>query len=122
MKMRQGLFPRSLPLILGVECSGVIDALGSGVIGWKVGDEVMALAPCGTYAKAICLPSQLIGRKPHSLTFEQAAGLPITGLTAYRALVGTRALQRGDSLFIAGGGGGVGSMAIPLARLEPALL
>ncbi len=119
-KIRQGWYGGNTPAILGSDCSGVIDAVGHEAQGFSVGDEVYAMpfGPCsnGSYAEFLCLPASFVAKKPSNLSFEQAAAVPLASLTAYRAMVSSHAIKRGDSLFIAGAGGGVGSFAVQLAK------
>ena len=93
-----------LPMILGGEVAGAIDAVGSAVTTFAIGDEVM------TY----------LVRKPANLSFTQAAAVPVVGLTAYQAIMTRAAVQPGDAVLITGAAGGVGTMAIQLARLQGA--
>ncbi|MGC1879458.1 MAG: NADP-dependent oxidoreductase [Rhabdochlamydiaceae bacterium] len=119
-KARQGMFGGKPPLILGVDWSGVIDAVGEDGKGFAVGDEVYGMAlgqsSNGSYAESLCLPIEFVAKKPKKLNFEQAAAVPIVALTAYRAMIASLALKKGDTIFIAGAGGGVGSMAIEMAK------
>lgn len=123
-KMREGAYPLSLPCILGADCSGVIDAVGEDFHEFSVGDEVMAIVfgqgSNGTYAEYVCVPRSFVVHKPKSISFEQAASVPLAALTAYRALIWTGALQEGRSVFIAGGGGAVGAIALQLAKIYKA--
>src|SRR4051812_49229878 len=97
--------------ILGRDLSGVIEAVAQGVDGWAAGDPVYAyigtLASSGAYAESVSLPSELVALKPASLTHEQAAAVPVVGVTATLALRKVQAAPP-SSLFIAGGAGGVG--------------
>ena len=119
-KIRQGKFGGTTPLILGADCSGIIDMVGTGVTDFSIGDEVyaMAFAHCsnGTYAEYLCLPVEFVAKKPKNISHEQAASVPVAALTAYRALITSSAIKKNDSIFIAGAAGGVGSFAIQLAR------
>jgi NADPH:quinone reductase-like Zn-dependent oxidoreductase len=85
-----------------------------------VGDEVVAMSfgqtSNGSYAEWVCLPSSFVAKKPKALSFAQGASFPLVSLTAYRSLIAAPILQKGDTLFIAGAGGGVGSIAVELAR------
>ena len=123
-KMRHGAYPLKLPSILGADCSGIIDAVGEDFHEFSVGDEVMGFAfgqgSNGTYAEYLCLPRAFVAPKPKSLSFEQAAAMPLISLTAYRTLIWTGAIQEGRPLFIAGGSGAVGSIALQLARIYKA--
>lgn len=120
VKIRSGIFGGKFPLILGADCSGVIDAVGNEFGEFSVGDEVAAFVfgPCsnGAYAEYVCLPTQFVIKKPKNLTLEEAAAFPLTYLTAFQALIAPALFQQNRSLFIAGGGGGVGSAAIALAK------
>lgn len=124
VKIRQGMYRGNTPMILGSDCSGIIDAVANDVTEFKVGDEVYALAfgRCsnGSYAEYLCLPSEFAAKKPKELSFEQAAALPIAALTSYRAMMASSAIKKGDVIFIAGAGGGVGSIAVQMAKLSGA--
>ena len=93
--------------------------LGAGS-GFAVGDEVYALtfgqASNGSYAEYLSLPSQFVAKKPRNLSFEEAACIPLATITAYRSMVASRALESKGPIFIAGAAGGVGFMAVQLAR------
>jgi NADPH:quinone reductase len=119
-KMRLGAYGGDLPLILGADCSGVIDQVGPHVKGLAMGDEVVAMpfGPCsnGSYAELVCLPASFVAKKPKRLSFAESASFPLISLTAYRALIASDMLRKGDSLFIMGAAGGVGSFAVELAR------
>ena len=120
-KIRSGEFGKSeYPLVMGIDCSGVIDAVGDKEHGLSVGDEVYAFCffqgSNGSYAEYVCVPSQFVAKKPKNLSFEEAAAVPVTYLTAFQALIGSRALEQDRPIFIAGGSGGVGSAAIALAQ------
>lgn len=119
-KTRQGSYGGTPPLILGSDCSGIIDAIGPEAEGFEIGDEVYAMpfGQCsnGSYAEQLCIPVEFVCKKPKNLSFEQAATIPLASMTAYRAMIGSGAIKKGDSIFIAGAGGGVGSLAVELAR------
>lgn len=106
-------------MILGRDLAGCVEAVHEGVTDFKVGDEVFGyvcnLASSGTYAEYVSVPVELLARKPSSLTYEQAAAVPVAGITASLALSKARA-ENTRSMFIAGGSGGVGTFAIALAR------
>ncbi len=103
--------------ILGRDLSGVVDAAHAGVSDFRQGDEVYSyvcdLASSGTYAEYVSVPEELVAKKPAALSHEQAAAVPVAGITAWLAL---EKAARGRSLFIAGAAGGVGTFAIMLAR------
>lgn len=119
-KMRQGAFGGELPIILGCDCSGVIDRIDSETQGFQIGEEVYAMCfgqgSNGSYAEYLCISSDFVARKPKNISFEQAAVIPLASMTAYRAMISSGALKKGDSIFIAGAAGGVGSLAVQIAR------
>jgi len=117
---RGGAESRDAPsMILGRDVSGVIDAVGADVRDFEAGDEVFAyvarLGSGGTYAEYVCVPAEIVARKPRTLTHVQAAAVPVAGITATLALDKVRA-GAASSLFVAGGAGGVGTFTILLAR------
>ena len=108
---------RRLGMVPGIDVSGTIDTLGEGVTTWKVGDAVLGFArQSGSYAEYAVIPIDSLARKPKSLTFEQAAGVPIAGETAYRSLHETANLRKGQTVLIHGAAGGVGSAAVQIAK------
>jgi NADPH:quinone reductase-like Zn-dependent oxidoreductase len=112
-KARSGAFGGNLPKVTGLDASGVVDEVGDGVSGTAVGDEVFGQAVGGAAAEFAVLTHW--AAKPASMSFEEAAGLPVAVETALRALrlVGVKA---GDTLLVNGAAGGVGSAAVQLAR------
>jgi NADPH:quinone reductase-like Zn-dependent oxidoreductase len=101
----------------GTDVSGVIDTLGEGVSGWKVGEPVLGFArQSGSYAEYALVPVNSLARKPKSLTFEEAAGVPVAAETAYRALHETGGIKPGQTVLIHGAAGGVGSAAVQIAK------
>lgn len=119
-KIRRGDYGTTTPVILGADCSGVIDSIGPKVTSFKVGDEVFAIAfgqgSNGSYAEYLCLPEQFVAKKPSHLSFTEAASIPLATLTAYRAVIASGAITNREPIFIAGAAGGVGSMGVQLAR------
>jgi NADPH2:quinone reductase len=120
-KLRKGLLPDlPLPTILGFDLAGLVDALGPGVKDLSVGDQVFGYLggpkSNGSYAEYTCVPAQFVALKPAGLSFPQAAAVPLTGLTAYQCVLDKARVQAGEAVFIAGGSGGLGTMAIQLAR------
>ena len=120
-QVRKGL-PEARELksnILGRDLSGIVDEVDKDVNDFKKGDEVICyvcnLASSGTYTEYISAPSSLVGRKPVSLSHEEAASIPVAGITAWLALNKAKT-GKSKSIFIAGGAGGVGSFAIMLAK------
>src|ERR1041384_746938 len=109
--------------ILGFDATGVVAAVGSNVTLFKPGDEVWyagSIVRPGTNSEFHLVDERIVGRKPKSLDFAAAAALPLTSITAWEMLFDRFAIPRnggeGKSLMIVGGAGGVGSIAIPLAR------
>jgi NADPH:quinone reductase-like Zn-dependent oxidoreductase len=101
----------------GTDVSGTIDSLGAGVTGWQVGSAVLGFArQSGSYAEYAVVPVDSLARKPKSLTFEEAAGLPIAAETAYRSLHETARIRKGQTILIHGAAGGVGSAAVQIAK------
>ena len=122
-KLRQGaLRPISrlrLPIVAGCEVAGTVDAVGPGPSRFEVGDRVYARVDkrrLGAFAELVCVQQELVAVMPASLGFADAAGLPLAGLTALQALRDELAVGPGTRLFISGGAGGVGTLAIQLAK------
>jgi NADPH:quinone reductase-like Zn-dependent oxidoreductase len=122
-KLRSGAFklilPYRLPLVLGHDLAGVVLGVGANVKRFKTGDEVYGRARdhhIGTFAQRIAVSEQDLAFKPKSLTMEEAASIPLVGLTAWQALVERGHLTRGQKVFIQAGSGGVGTFAIQLAK------
>ncbi len=113
-----GTDPAKLPMRLGGEASGLVTAVGPDAVGpagpVHVGDEVIAYRASGAYAAELVLPAQSLVPKPARLDWAQAAGLMLTGVTAWHALVAA-SVGDGDTVLIHGGAGGVGVMAVQLA-------
>lgn len=115
-KMASGLFGQMpLPATLGLDFSGTVEALGSGVKKWKVGDAVLGTA-LGSFAEYRVSSQDELAAKPASLEHAKAATLPVAAQTAWKALFETAGLQAGQKILIQGGAGGVGSFAIQLAK------
>ena len=102
--------------ILGIECSGVIAALGDGVTGWQIGDKVCALLPGGGYAERVAVNAGHVLRCPEGMSLLQAAALPEAACTLWSNLRDIGRLQLGETVLIHGGAGGVGSLAIQWAH------
>ena len=122
-KIRRGEFkvilPYRLPLILGNDLAGTVERVGASVRQFKPGDEVYARPDddrIGTFAEFIAVKSTSVALKPSNLTMVEAASLPLVALTAWQALVETAQLKPGQKVFIQAGSGGVGSVAIQLAK------
>ncbi|WP_144503708.1 NADP-dependent oxidoreductase [Bacillus mycoides] len=123
-KIRDGkvklLLKYKMPLILGNDFSGVIVKVGTKVTQFKVGDEIYARPrknKIGTFAEYIAIHEDDIALKPKNLTFEEAASIPLIGLTSYQALHDIMQLQKGQKILIHAGSGGVGTFAIQLAKI-----
>lgn len=104
------------PFIPGMELSGVVDALGPGVVGPPVGTRVLATCPAGALAERICLPMQRLTPLPAVMGFEEAAGFPIAYGTSHLALTHTARLMPGETLFVTGAAGGVGLTAVEIGK------
>jgi NADPH:quinone reductase-like Zn-dependent oxidoreductase len=122
-KIRKGdfklLLPYRFPLILGNEAAGVVIRVGPKVRRFKVGDEVYARPNkdrIGTFAEFISMNEGDVAIKPKELTMEEAASIPLVGLTAWQALIERANLQKGQKVLIHAGSGGVGTFAIQLAK------
>ncbi len=122
-KIKDGQFklilPYRLPLILGHDVAGVVVKAGPRVRQFKPGDEVYARTDdfrIGTFAEFVPVKESSLAPKPKGLTMEEAASIPLVGLTAWQALVETAKLSKGQRVFIQAGSGGVGTFAIQLAR------
>lgn len=102
--------------ILGLECSGTIQALGDGVTGWSVGDECCALLAGGGYAELVACPAEQLLPVPAGVDLLTAAALPEVCCTVWSNLVMTARLTTGETLLVHGGGSGIGTMAIQVGR------
>jgi NADPH:quinone reductase-like Zn-dependent oxidoreductase len=114
----------NLPVTVGYDVSGVVVEKGSDFLNFEIGDEVYARVPqeqMGTIAEFVAVNKELVSLKPENISFEQASGLPLTGLTAIQALekVG---IKEGDRILIHAGSGGVGSFAIQFAKAKGAIV
>ncbi len=124
-KIREGYFqqmtPLQFPSTLGMDFSGVIEKVGEGVSDFKQKDEVYGQAAVitggsGAFAEMALANADSIAHKPKILSHEEAAGLPLVGVSAWQALVETIGLSKGQKILIHGGAGGIGSIAIQLAK------
>ena len=122
-KIKSGEFklilPYRTPLVLGHDVAGVVTRVGPGVRKFRVGDEVYARVRdhrIGTFAEFIAVDENDAAAKPANITMEEAASIPLVGLTAWQALIEGAGLKRGQKVFIQAGSGGVGSFAIQLAK------
>ncbi|WP_280771980.1 NADP-dependent oxidoreductase [Salipaludibacillus daqingensis] len=122
-KLREGylkqMFDFSFPIILGWDVAGVIVEVGNNVKNFKVGDEVFARPATtndGTYAEYTTVDENRLALKPTNLSFEEAASIPLAGLTAWQCLVDETGVKKGSNVLIHAGAGGVGSLAIQIAK------
>ena len=113
-KVRRGLAPASLPAVIGVAVSGVVE--DSNGTDFAVGDEVFGYAASGAYAELATADASGIATKAEGVSHEQAATIPVAGLTAWQAVFDTGGLEEGQSVLIAGAAGGVGHFAVQFAR------
>ncbi|WP_439882655.1 NADP-dependent oxidoreductase [Pontibacter sp. MBLB2868] len=113
--------PYEFPVIPGWDVAGVIEERGFSARRFEVGDAVYAYArrpvvQHGTFAEYIIIPESYLAAKPENISFEEAAGIPLVGLTAYQSLFDAGKLQQGQTVLILGASGGVGSLGIQLAK------
>ncbi len=127
-KVREGYldarFPSHFPLVPGWDVAGVVEAVGPAVTEFAVDDEVIGYVrrdhlQYGTYAELVPAPIRAVARKPASLSWTEAAGLPLAGLTALQALRAA-GVGEGDTVLVHAAAGGVGTLAVQLARLSGA--
>lgn len=113
------LLPYKFPLVLGHDVAGIVTKVGSKVSRFKVGDEVFARPAdfrIGTFAEYIAVNENDVALKPAKITMEQAASIPLVALTVWQAFVEKAKLKKGQKVFIQAGSGGVGTIAIQLAK------
>jgi NADPH:quinone reductase-like Zn-dependent oxidoreductase len=112
---------QALPAVLGIDLAGTVENVGAGVSGWVPGDEVYAMATGiggvqGSLAEFAVVDARLLARKPANLSMREAAGLPLVLITAWEGLVDRARVRAGQKVLIHGGAGGVGHVAVQLAR------
>src|SRR3954470_2187598 len=113
------VFPVTLPHIPGIDVAGTVDALGEGVTGFEVGDDVIGFLPMvaeGAAAEYVVAPAEILARAPTSIPLPDAAALPTVGLTAWQALFDHAKVAAGQRVLINGAGGAVGGYAVQLAK------
>jgi NADPH:quinone reductase-like Zn-dependent oxidoreductase len=122
-KVRRGylkeMMPFEFPIILGWDAAGIVEDVGSEVTAFKVGDRVFSrpnTTARGTYAEFIVAEEDLVANIPNNIGFEEAAAMPLAGLTAWQCLVDFSEIKSGDKVLIHAGSGGVGSLAIQIAK------
>lgn len=114
---RSGLYPVGLPSGIGLEAAGVVEALGEGVTGWKVGDRVAyGTGPLGAYSEAALVPAERIVAVPDGVSDEQAAALMLKGLTAWYLLRRTHVVKKGETILFHAAAGGVGLLTCQWAH------
>jgi NADPH:quinone reductase-like Zn-dependent oxidoreductase len=102
--------------IRGWDVAGTVEKVGAAVTAFRPGDEVMGVAEAGSFAEFAITPSEKLVRKPANLSFEQAAAVPISGVTALQALRDKAKVQPGQTVLVIGAAGGVGTMAVQMAK------
>ncbi|MFD9004686.1 NADP-dependent oxidoreductase [Streptomyces sp. NPDC059582] len=116
-----GILDTVFPVIPGWDVSGVVVQPGMSVPEFSVGDEVIGYVredylSRGTFAEYVAAPVRTLARKPRNFSFEEGAGLPLTGLTAYQVITKALEVKRGETVLVHAAAGGVGSIAVQLAR------
>src|SRR5262245_2342907 len=120
--VRSGAYPLlgEPPFTVGWDISGTVANLGEGVTGIAVGDEIYGMPrfpkQAAAYAEEVVAPASEVAPKPRALSHEQAAALPLAGLTAWQGLVRGAGLAKGQRVLIHGAGGGVGHLAVQIAK------
>lgn len=115
--MNMGIIPKRN--IFGADIGGRVEAIGSKVKNFNVGDEVFGdISGCGFggFAEYVAVPEHVLARKPNDVTYEKAAALPMASVTALQALRAKGEIKQGDKVLICGAGGGVGFFAVQLAK------
>ena len=123
-KIRAGVAAHArhpLPAILGIDVAGIVEAVGAGVTSFRAGDEVYGMTGGvggmqGSLAEYAAVDSALLARKPSNLSMREAAALPLIFITAWEGLVDRACVREGQNVLIHGGAGGVGHVAVQLAR------
>ena len=108
-----------LPIILGSDLAGTVESVGTGVLQFKPGDEVFGVTNkqfCGAYAEYAVASAQMVAAKPRSLSFVEAASVPVVAVTAYQMLFDHAQLKAGQAVLIHGAAGNVGAYAVQLAK------
>jgi NADPH2:quinone reductase len=116
-RRNQYLVPQELPFTPGSEVAGVVSEVGEGVEDVNIGDRVVSLLGTGGYAEYAIAPAQSLIPLPEGLDFDQAAAVPLQGLSAYHILKTSGALQEGESVLVHAAAGGVGTLAVQMAKL-----
>ncbi len=127
LRQRGTFYPEQMPAILGCDGAGIVEGVGTGVERFRVGDEVYFCygglgAHQGNYAEYTVVDERFVARKPASVSFAEAAAAPLVLITAWEALYERGRLEPGERVLIHGGAGGVGHVAIQLAKLKGAFV
>ncbi len=128
LRRNGGFYPDRLPLILGCDGAGVVAAVGEAVTKFRVGDEVFFFNggiggdEQGNYAELTVIHQDYLAAKPKSLSMVEAASIPLVWLTAWEALFERYSLQAGETILIHGGAGGVGYIAVQIAKQTGAIV
>jgi NADPH2:quinone reductase len=117
---RNGLYPVQLPYILGMEGSGTVHRIGSGVDTLSVGDRVAWAACPGTYAQYVAVPADKLVEVPEAIGFSEAAAAMLQGMTAHYLALDTYPIQKGDTVLIHAAAGGVGQLLVQVAKRRAA--
>jgi NADPH2:quinone reductase len=125
LRSRGTFYPEKTPHVLGCDGAGVVEAVGGGVQSFQVGDEVFFCngglgGPIGTYAEFAVVDQRFLALKPATLSFVEAAAAPLVLITAWEALYDRGRLQAGQKVLVQAGAGGVGHVAVQLAKLQGA--
>lgn len=122
-KVREGYLKEMMnwpfPIVLGWDAAGIVESVGEKVTAFSIGDRVFTrphTTPNGTYSEYISVPEDLVVKIPENISFEEAASIPLAGMTAWQALVNHGNIKAGDKVLIHAGAGGVGSLAIQIAK------
>ena len=120
---RQGIYPDAppTPCVVGYEVAGTVTGVGPGVDRSWIGKDVLALTDFGGYAETACVGAQYVWEKPGSLSFEQAAAIPLNYITAWALLIAMGGLSPGETVLIHNAGGGVGLAALDIAKWRGAI-
>ncbi|XP_022977434.1 quinone oxidoreductase PIG3 [Cucurbita maxima] len=119
---RKGLYPppKGASPFLGLECSGIVEAVGKNVSRWKIGNQVCALLAGGGYAEKVAVPAGQVLPIPPGVSLKDAASLPEVACTVWSTVFMTSRLLRGETLLVHGGSSGIGTFAIQIAKYQGA--
>ncbi|XP_074864647.1 synaptic vesicle membrane protein VAT-1 homolog-like isoform X2 [Carettochelys insculpta] len=123
LMVRQGNIdnPPKTPLVPGFECSGIVEALGDNVMGFEIGDRVMAFVNYNAWAEVVCTPAEFVYKIPDDMSFSEAAAFPMNFVTAYMMLFEVANLREGMSVLVHSAGGGVGQAVAQLCSTIPSV-